>query len=336
RRPAQSPQLDLGLTMHNVDVAELRRNLHWLRGEDGVVPASQAIEVMARVLAPLLAAEGLDLFAPESPGLGVDLFATADRREPRQASLAIEYKHYGQGRPLGVDAVRQLLNNLGSVPYERAMLIGRFGFTAAARETARRREPILVELVDLDGIGAWIRRLESGKPASAERVQLLIRSISHEFAKLVASDADALDQLEWRDLERMVARVMEGLGFETTLTPPSKDGGKDVVLTCNAAAGEESYIIELKHWRAGKRVGKTSVSDFMHVIITEKRAGGLFLSTSGYAADAFEGLTEVNRTRLRLGGRQKIVLLAETYIRACDGLWSPPTALPEVLFDATD
>jgi hypothetical protein len=40
-----------------------------------------------------------------------------------------------------------------------------------------------------------------------------------------------LDHLEWRDLERMMARVMEGLGFKVTLTPPSKDGGKDLILT---------------------------------------------------------------------------------------------------------
>jgi restriction system protein len=120
------------------------------------------------------------------------------------------------------------------------------------------------------------------------------------------------------------------------VTPPSKDGGKDIILVCNVADGDESCIIELKHWRTGKRVGKQTVSDFMHVIVAEKRSGGVFLSTSGFAADAFEGITEVSRSRLWFGGREKIVLLAKTYIRACSGLWSPPTALPEVLFDGTD
>jgi restriction system protein len=319
-----------------MDFQRLRQDLEWLRGEDGVVPASQAIAVLARLLAPLLAAEGLELFAPDGPGLGVDLFAASPGREDGyKVSLAIEYKHHGGGHPLDVEAIEQLLHHIGTTPYKRAMLIGRFGFTDAGRTMAQRLEPVSVELLDLDGISAWIRRREIGKPANAAQIQLLIRSISHEFARLVASDPESLDHLEWRDLERMMARVMEGLGFQTTLTPPSKDGGKHLVLVCHAISGDESYIIELKHWRSGKRVGKESVSEFLHVIVAENRSGGLFLSTSGYAADAFEGLAELNRRHLGIGGRSKVVMLAQTYIRACNGLWSPPEALPEVLFDAT-
>ena len=261
----------------------------------------------------------MSTWSPESPGLSVDLVAAAPKGdESFNVSVAIEYKHHGGGQPIDVDAVNQLIENAKPTPIERAMLIGRFGFTPAARSEAGRIEPVSVELLDLAGIEAWINRLDVGQPDYADRVRILIRSISHEFALLVSANPAALDHLEWRDLERMMARVMEGLGFEVTLTPPSKDGGKDLILICNVTSGEESYICELKHWRSGKRVGKQSVSDFMHVIVSEKRAGGLFLSPSGYAADSFEGLIEVNRLRLRFGDRTKITLLAQTYIRACN------------------
>lgn len=175
-----------------------------------------------------------------------------------------------------------------------------------------------MELLDLEGIDASIRRQESGKPTNAARIQLLIRSISHDFARLVASDPESLDHLEWRDLERMMARVMEGLGFQTTLTPPSKDGGKDLILAFNAVGRDESFIIELKHWRSGKRVDGGSVSDFMRVVVAENRSGGLFLSTSGYAADAFAGLTELNRRRLRLG---RPVQSGATHANLHSGMW---------------
>jgi hypothetical protein len=71
-------------------------------------------------------------------------------------------------------------------------------------------------------------------------------------------------------------------------------------------------------------------------MVAENRTGGLFLSTSGYATDGTEGLTEVTRDRLWFGEKSKVVLLAKTYVRACDGLWSPPAILPEVLFEATE
>jgi restriction system protein len=210
------------------------------------------------------------------------------------ARAAMENLDRGARKPIDVDAIDQLTANMGKTPYDRAMLIGRFGFTAAAVEAARLREPVAVELLDLEGIGAWIHRLEVGKPGYAEKVQILIRSISHEFAKLVSQTPDALDHLEWRDLERMMARVMEGLGF------------------------------------------KNAVSDFMSVIVAENRTGGLFLSTSGYSADRTEGLTEVTRDRLWFGDKRKVVLLAKTYVRMCDGLWSPPDILPEVLFEGAE
>ena len=171
-----------------MDFDQLRRDLQWLRGEDGVVPAKEAVNVLSRLLAPLLAAEGLELFEPESPGLEVDLVAASraghDEGTRYRASIAIEYRHHGRGAPLGIDAIDQLIANMGKTPYERAMLIGRFGFTEAAVETSRYREPVNIELLDLAGIDAWIRRLEVGKPVYSEQVQVLIKSISHEFAKL--------------------------------------------------------------------------------------------------------------------------------------------------------
>jgi|HubBroStandDraft_6_1064221.scaffolds.fasta_scaffold129321_4 restriction system protein len=125
--------------------------------------------------------------------------------DAHKISVGIEYKDHGRGRPIDVDAVDQLITNIGKTPYDRAMLIGRLGFTDAALEASRSKEPVAVELLDLEGIDAWINRLERGKPDYAEQVQILIKSISHEFAKLVSQSPDALDHLEWRDVERMMA-----------------------------------------------------------------------------------------------------------------------------------
>ena len=328
----------------NRKFAQIRRDLQWLRGEDGVVPAAEAVAVLARVLEPLLALERFTVSDAE-PGRdeGVDLVARRSEAEGADAEyLGIQYKHHGLGRPIEIDAVHQIVGAQTSGPYDRLMLIGRFGFTPSAIELAHRVDPVSIELLDLNGIERWIARIEAGEPPhahpnrhSAHQIQLLIMSVSHEFAKLVAREPSTLDHLEWRDLERMMARVMEALGFDVTLTPPSKDGGKDLILNCRATRGLESFIVELKHWRSGKRVGKAAVSDFFEVIVSEERSGGLFLSTSGYNTDAFEGLTEITRQRLRLGEKTKVVLLAQTYFRATSGLWSPPADLPQVLFEAT-
>jgi len=327
-----------GETKTGIDFPRLRDQVRWLRGEDGVVPESEAISVLATVLGPLLSLEGFNLsLADSSQDSGFDLLAFRAKGGSASAlAVGVEYKHRGGGRPIDVAQVRQLARVNSLSPFDRVLLIGRFGFTPGAIELARQLQPVSIELLDLADVEGWIDRVESGSPDNAKRIELLIRSISHEFAQLVASDAEALDHLEWRDLERLMARVMEGIGFDVTLTPPSKDGGKDLVLSCVVSNRQETFAVEIKHWRTGKKVGGQAVTDFLQVVIEEKRTAGLLLSTSGYSPDASQGLTEISRQRLRLGSRSKIVLLAQQYIRANSGLWSPDHDLPDVLFEATE
>ena len=145
-----------------INLESIRNDLQWLRGEDGVVPAAHAEEVLGRVLSPLFRSEGLEVSpSPGNPDLQFDLVAHTPARGPDrvQVRVVIEYKHHGGGRPIGVDEVDNLIARIGPAPpYQRAMLIGQFGFTAAARSRARDQEPVRIEVLDLDGIEAWIRR----------------------------------------------------------------------------------------------------------------------------------------------------------------------------------
>jgi hypothetical protein len=314
-----------------VDFGDIRNRLQWLRGEDGVTSEHEAVDVLGSIILPLLAAEGLQLVVPKNPeSVPLDFAAKCANERDGQLSVAIEYKH-GNKERLSAPYVHQWLGRISSGPFNRALLIARGGFSKSASLVATEAG-VAVELLDLDGVKAWIDRAEEHRPPIGQKVHLLLKSLSHSFAELVNDDPSALDHLEWRDLERMMHRVMEGLGFSAVLTPPSKDGGKDIVLTCVVRGQEESFIVELKHWRSGKRVGSSSVRDFLQIVISENRTAGLFLSTSGYAKGAFESLTEIERHRVRSGGRTRIALLVKDYIRADSGLWTPPDELPTLLF----
>ena len=168
-----------------------------------------------------------------------------------------------------------------------------------------------------------------------DQVELAIKDFSKSLAKLIAQNPDNLRKIEWRDLERIVAEIFEGLGFNAELTPPSKDGGKDVILQCSVYGRKKTYIVEVKHWRSGHGVGQKAVKDFLGVILNEKRTGGLFLSTYGYTNDAFEVRSEIEQQTLRFGEEDKIVSLCKIYMRASVGLWSPTESLAEILYEQT-
>jgi restriction system protein len=155
--------------------------------------------------------------------------------------------------------------------------------------------------------------------------------LSGRLSQLVAEDPSALDAIEWRDLERMLANVFDGLGFDVELTPASKDSGKDIVLKYWHDRRRREYIVEVKHWRSGKRVGKKYLTDFVGVVARERRDGGLFLATYGYSENAIEVITELARDELFIGEKPQIVSLCRSYIRRNNGLWIPTAPLHEIL-----
>lgn len=166
-------------------------------------------------------------------------------------------------------------------------------------------------------------------------ISRITATYSQRLAEVVAADPRQLDKIEWRDLERLLAEVCTSLGFEVELTPSAKDGGKDIVLHVKNAPSPETYLIEIKHWRSGKKVGPKPLQAFIEVIARDGAEGGVFLSSSGFSEIQVQSRTELKATRLRLGDQTKIVSLCDTFVRAKHGLWQRPKLLTEVLFDGT-
>ena len=74
-----------------------------------------------------------------------------------------------------------------------------------------------------------------------------ISELSRKLAKIVAENPNELMHLEWRDMERVLAAVLDGLGFKVELTPSSKDDGKDIILEFNVLGVNQIYMVAVKH-----------------------------------------------------------------------------------------
>jgi HJR/Mrr/RecB family endonuclease len=294
----------------------------------------EAEQIMGEILGPLLTEDG---YAIESVGhqrdIGVDFIARKGAPgAPEADEIAIEYKHYRQ-HAVGADVVHRVLGAAVSAGVSRAMLVTNSRFTYAAREALRRSTPIGIELIDLDSLWSWVSRLEQIPTIEVSQITLIRRELSRKLIALILKNPRYLDEIEWREMERLLTEVFEGLGFDARLTPGSKDGGKDIILTCEVASKAHTYYVEVKHWRSGHRVGSGAISDFLNIIVNEQISGGLYLSTYGFCSNAIESLTEVQRQTLRFGTESKIVALCKSYVKATSGIWSPEMALPDMLYD---
>lgn len=314
---------------------KLKADLERYGSDPSAFSPMEAENVVAAILGPLMGGYGYVVRRlPVNAGGAFDL--VADSPEPSQYqphSVGIEIKHYT--RPVGVDAIHRLLGAGILEGFNRVMLVSTSGYKASARAAASRELPLQIELLDIESLKTWLARIEVDSNIDRLEVNQILRVVSRRFAQLIAEDARNLDKLEWRNLEMLLAEVFEGLGFSVELTPGSKDQGKDIILECYISGNKHTYIVEVKHWRAGNRVGQSALKDFLNVIVREGRRGGLFLSTSGYCDNAFEMLTEIEREKLRVGGEEKVVSLCKTYVKADSGIWSPPELLTEVLFEGT-
>lgn len=233
--------------------------------------------------------------------------------------------------------INALLHALSDYEYHLAQVEGLTGASEARNKLKRKVLTSIHKVypdVTYQGLWDWIDSTlaEADNKTKHSQIVAAITNLSKQLARLIANDPKGLKDLEWRDMERMLAAVFQGLGFDVTLTPSSKDGGKDLILECIVQGNKQSYVVEIKHWRSGQRVGKRYISDFVSVVARENRDGGLYLATYGYSSDVLEALTEVDRQSIKLGVDKKIISLCRTYIKAESGIWLAPSVLSDLLF----
>ncbi|WP_158259245.1 MULTISPECIES: restriction endonuclease [Pseudomonas] len=250
-------------------------------------------------------------------------------------SIGVEVKTYARQK-VERNTVEHTLSRAHCSGLKRTLIFSKTGFSQSALALAAKYKPQQLELFDAQALRNWASGINTKSDDEAKReVQLIIKTASKLLINAVASNPRALDTLEWRDLERLMAEAFEGIGFSVTLTPSSKDGGKDLILQGEVKGSLKTYAVEIKHWRAGNRVGQLAVESFMNVLIKEKYDGGVFISTYGFTGNAFESLTKIQREALKFGGETKIVALCKTYTRVNQGLWSPEENLTDSLFSET-
>ncbi|WP_194869514.1 restriction endonuclease [Myxococcus sp. AB025B] len=296
---------------------------------------SDAERILGGILEPLFLQEGYVLEPPDaSRSQRIDFRArraSVDGAAELGGVIGVEAKFYSEGQKVTLASVEQLVGAALMYGFGRAILVSNRGFERGVVDAVSRALPLQVELLDLDGLQDWVGRLRVSKVDVEAEIRQVLREVSGVFARKIAASPEALAHLEWRDVERVMAEVFDGLGFEVKLTPGSKDGGKDVVLACNVRGRRAEYYVEIKHWRSATRVGRAAVERLLKVVAEEKKDGGVFLSTYGFTSNAFEQLTVIDRQRLRYGGTEKVVSICQTYVKARTGLWSPPENLAEIL-----
>jgi transcriptional regulator with XRE-family HTH domain len=100
-------------------------------------------------------------------------------------------------------------------------------------------------------------------------------------------------RLSPREFEELVAEALARQGYDVSLTPIAKDGGKDMFVMSRSALGGALYVVECKKYAADRPVGVGVVRQLHGVVQAERLTGGIVATTSYFSQDAREFTTHV-------------------------------------------
>lgn len=260
---------------------------------------------------------------------GVDMFLeTKLNGEPQRISVEVRYIH----EPALESSVRKLLAFRDHVHIHRAIIVSRPGFTPGALRLAEEHGVGLVDLLSPNDLRNWLSK-HAPERSLDHLASTIIRGAMKALAKLIGQDPGQLATLEWRDLERMLREVFEGLGFNTKLTRPGKDGGFDLELAVPNHGEKAVYLVEVKHW-AHQKPGTVHLNKLVQVTASRQATAGLLLSTSGFTKTLYQGFAKLSAP-VRLGDGTKVISLCQAYYRLESAIWTKDKDLEVELLEGT-
>lgn len=108
-----------------------------------------------------------------------------------------------------------------------------------------------------------------------------------QHIELLKEDVNHLDHLSGREFEEVVAELLASLGWDVSLTPPTRDGGIDMLGISRDATGFEStWAVECKRYRSDRLVG-VPVLRMLHGVKEALRLPrAVLVTTSGLTREA--------------------------------------------------
>jgi restriction system protein len=106
--------------------------------------------------------------------------------------------------------------------------------------------------------------------------------VRRHLAAVPADPAALLGALGSRELECLTAALWDQMRYEVSLTPPKRDGGRDVIARETAAGLQQTVYIECKNWR--RRVTVSEVRSLLGVLTHGRANKGVLVSPSGFTS----------------------------------------------------
>jgi hypothetical protein len=119
------------------------------------------------------------------------------------------------------------------------------------------------------------------------------------FANRLARHPHEIYSLPPRKFEELIAELLSRDGFDVQLTPPTRDGGRDILAAQRTAVGDHLTLVECKRYAQHRAVDVALVRALLGTVEHERATAGLLVTTSSFTGPA-RAFAEPVRYRLTL------------------------------------
>lgn len=131
-----------------------------------------------------------------------------------------------------------------------------------------------------------------------------IASKSHEFIK------DKILELNWEEMQELVAGILRGMGYKTIVSAKGPDRGRDILASPDGLGlSEPRIVVEVKH-RKGQ-MGSPEIRSFTGGLRPGDK--GLYVSSGGYSKEAKYEAERSNNPVTLVDGDMVVNLIVQYY-----------------------
>ena len=129
---------------------------------------------------------------------------------------------------------------------------------------------------------------DSGDIENNKKIQIDLNEINDELIKYLSKHPEFMREMNPRKFEILIAEILKDKGYQVTLTPCTRDGGKDIVAVYNSPFGHQLFIVECKRYKEENKVGVEIVRGLYGVLMAENYNQGIIATTSTFSKDAID------------------------------------------------
>lgn len=91
-----------------------------------------------------------------------------------------------------------------------------------------------------------------------------------------------------RDFEKLLAELLQDMGWEVELTKQTRDGGSDILAYLSTDIGRLLCLVEAKHYREDRKIGVDLVRALYGTLVDAQANSAMLVTTSSFTKDARE------------------------------------------------